>query len=57
LGFRKEVHSVIRPGREFSATYEGPEIDRKRIEDTLLPIAKENDIDFSVEFEESVKFP
>jgi hypothetical protein len=56
-GFKIEVHSVIRPGKEFSATYEGPDTDRSHVEDILRPIAERNKIDFSVEVEESVSFP
>jgi hypothetical protein len=57
VGFKKEVHSVVKPGKEFSATYTGPIVRRTRIEEILTPIAEKNQINFSVELEESVKFP
>ncbi len=57
MGFKKEVRSVIRPGKEFSTTYEGPEKEKKLIENILLPIAEKYDFDLSVETEESVRFP
>jgi hypothetical protein len=56
-GFKKEVHSVVVPGREFSVTYDGPSMDKNRIEEILKPLAEENQIGFSVEVEESVRFP
>jgi hypothetical protein len=57
LGFKKEVHSVVKPGKEFSATYTGSIVRKTRIEEILTPIAEKNQINFSVELEESVKFP
>jgi ribosomal protein S9 len=57
VGFKKEVHSVVVPGKEFSVTYEGPNMDRVRIEEILKPVAEQNQIGFSVEVEESVRFP
>ncbi len=57
MGFKKQVRSTIRRGKEFSTTYEGPETEKKRVESMLLPIAEKNDLDFSVEIEESVRFP
>ena len=56
-GFKKEVRSVVKPGKEFSVTYEGPTLDRSRLEEILKPVAKQNQIGFSVEVEESVRFP
>jgi len=56
-GFRKEVHSVVVPGKEFSVTYEGPSMERSRIEEILKPVAEQNQIGFSFEVEESVRFP
>ncbi len=56
-GFKKEVRSVVKPGKEFSVTYEGPTLDRSRIEEMLKPVAEQNQIGFSVAVEESVRFP
>ncbi len=56
-GFKKEVHSVLRPRRAFSVTYEGPNMEKDRIEELLKPVAEKNQIGFSVEVEESVRFP
>jgi hypothetical protein len=56
-GFKKEVRSVIKPGKEFSVTYDGPSIDKNHIEGLLEPVAQRNQVNFSVECEESVKFP
>jgi hypothetical protein len=57
VGFKKEVHSVAVPGKEFSVTYEGPSMEKNRIEEILTPVAEQNQIGFSVDVEESVRFP
>lgn len=57
VGFKKEVHSVIKPGRIFSATYNGPRVEQPRLEELLTPIATKNRISFTIEYEESVSFP
>jgi len=56
-GFKKEVRSVVKPGKEFSVTYEGPSLERSRIEEMLKPVVEQNQIGFSVEVEDSVRFP
>ena len=56
-GFRKEVHSVLQPGKAFSVTYDGPNMEKDHIEEMLKPVAERNEITLSVEVEESVKFP
>lgn len=56
-GFKKEVHSVIVPGKEFSVTYDGPSMEKDRIERLLQQVVIQNQIGLSLEVEESVKFP
>ncbi len=56
-GFKKEVRSVVKPGKEFSVTYEGPNMEKNHVEGILQPLAEKNQITFSVEVEESVRFP
>ncbi len=56
-GFKKEVRSVVKPGKEFSVTYEGPNMEKNREEEKLQILAEKNQITFSVEVEESVRFP
>lgn len=56
-GFKKEVHSVVKPGKEFFATYTGPIVEKTRIERILTALAERNQVNFSVELEEPVKFP
>jgi putative aminopeptidase FrvX len=56
-GFKKEIRSVAKPGKALSLTYDGPTIEKKRVEEVLKPIAERNSITFTVEVEESVKFP
>jgi len=57
LGFKKEVHSVVKPGKQYSLSYEGPRTEKSRIEDALQSVAEKNNIGLSFEVEESVKFP
>ena len=57
IGFRKQIRSVLVPGKEFAVTYDGPPIDKKQIEHLVGPLATRNGIIFSVEVEESVSFP
>ncbi len=56
-GFKKEVRSVVKPGKEFSVTYEGPNMEKNHVEGILQILAEKNQITFSVEVEESVRFP
>lgn len=56
-GFRKEVHSVLQPGKAFSVTYDGPNMEKNRVEELLKPVAEKNQIFLSLEVEESVRFP
>jgi putative aminopeptidase FrvX len=55
--FKKEIRSVAKPGKALSLTYDRPTIEKKRVEEVLKPIAERNSITFTVEVEESVKFP
>lgn len=55
--FKKEIRSVVKPGKAFSVTYDGPAIDKRLVEEILGPVAERNGITFTVEVEESVKFP
>ncbi len=56
-GFHKEVHSVLKPGKEFSLSYQGPNMAKGDVEAILMPIAEKNGIALSVETEESIRFP
>ncbi len=57
VGLKKQVRSVLVPGQQFSVTYEGPTIQKTRVEEALNPLAETNQIMISVETEESVSFP
>ena len=57
VGFKKEVSSVIRPGKEYSVTYEGPTGEKSMIEQLLKPLAEQHGFSVSIETEESVRFP
>jgi hypothetical protein len=56
-GFRKEVSSVVKPGKEYSITYEGPDMQRRNIEGLLKPVIDRHHLTLSIETEESVRFP
>jgi hypothetical protein len=57
FGLKKQVRSVLVPGKQFSTTYEGPSVEKNRVEETLKPLAGSNQITISIETEESVSFP
>jgi len=57
IGLRRQVRSVMVPGREYTVTYDGPMITKERIEEVITPLAKQNNLTFTVETEESVSFP
>ncbi len=48
---------MIKPGKEYSVTYEGPNADKSRIEELLKPLAEQHHVNVSVEVEEPVRFP
>lgn len=57
VGLRRQVRSVLVPGREFAVTYDGSSIEKRQVENVVGPLAERNGITFSVEVEESVSFP
>lgn len=56
-GFKKEVSSPVKPGKEYSVTYEGPNAEKTNLEELLQPLAQKHGLTISVETEESVRFP
>ena len=56
-GLRKQVRSVVIPGKEYTTTYDGPMIDKRKIEEIVTPIAEVHHFTFAVDIEESVTFP
>lgn len=56
-GFRKEVSTVVQPGKEFSITYDGPSAERKTIVELLRPVAERSKLEVKIELDESVRFP
>jgi hypothetical protein len=57
VGLKKQVRSVLVPGKEFSVTYEGANPTKERLTSILAPIAERNGITFAIDVEESVTFP
>jgi len=57
VGLKKQVRSVLVPGKQFEVTYDGPMIDKKRVEGIVAPLSERRRLTFSVEVEESVHFP
>jgi len=57
VGLRKQVRSAVVPGKEYAITYESPIIEKKRIEETVAPVADLHHVTFTVDVEESVGFP
>ena len=56
-GYKKQVRSVLKPGKEFLITYEGPTAVKDRLDEILKPIAERNQITFTTEVEDSIRFP
>ena len=56
-GLKRQVRSVLAPGKEFAVTYDGPTTDKGKVIEIIRPIAERYVIEFSVEVEESVSFP
>lgn len=56
-GFRKEVSSAVKPGKEYSITYEGPDTPKEKIEDFLKALCDQHHLRLAIETEESVRFP
>jgi hypothetical protein len=57
VGLKKQVRSVLVPGKAFSVTYEGPNATKERLTGILTPIAERSGITFTLDVEESVSFP
>ena len=57
VGLKKQIRSVLVPGKQFSTTYEGPAVEKAKVEEILKPLAELHQITASVETEESVSFP
>ena len=56
-GLRKQVRSVVVPGKEYSTTYDGPTMEKTQVEEILTPLAEHHRITYAVAIEESVSFP
>ena len=56
-GLKRQVRSVLVPGKEFAVTYDGPTAEKGSVIEIIRPIAERYVIEFSVEVEESVSFP
>ena len=56
-GYKKQVRSVLKPGKEFLITYEGPTAVKDQLDEILKPIAERNEITFTTEVEDSITFP
>jgi hypothetical protein len=57
IGLKKQVRSVLVPGKQFSTTYDGPSKEKTVIDQLVGPIAQRHGAQHSVELEESVSFP
>jgi len=57
VGLKKQIRSVLVPGKSFTITYDGPTLEKRRVEEVVAPLAERNGLMFSVEMEESVSFP
>jgi len=56
-GLRKQVRSVVVPGKAYATTYDAPNMDKGQVEEIMTPLAERHHITFKVDIEESVSFP
>ena len=56
-GLRKQVRSIVVPGKEYATTYNAQTIEKKQVEDIVAPLTKPHHVAFAVDIEESVSFP
>ena len=56
-GLRKQIRSVVVPGKEYTTTYDGATVDKREVEDILTPLVERHHLTFKAEIEESVSFP
>lgn len=57
VGLKKQVRSILVPGKAFSVTYDGPNATKEQLTGILTPIAERSGITFTIDVEESVSFP
>ncbi len=57
LGCMREARTVIEWGKSYSTSYEGPDLDDSKIQESILPIASKYGLKINVEKEESHHFP
>ena len=57
LGFKREISTVVKSGREYAITYDGPMIGKGQVGELLEPLAHQYQLKISIDVEESVKFP
>jgi len=56
-GLRKQVRSVVVPGKEYATTYESPTVEKGQVELVMRAVAEQYHFSFAVDLEESVSFP
>jgi len=56
-GLRKQVRSVMVPGKEYTTTYESPTVEKAEVERVMNAVSDRYHLSFSVDIEESVSFP
>ncbi len=57
MGYTKEARSVIEWGKNYSTSYEGPNLEDFKIEESINPVATKYSLKISLEKEESHHFP
>lgn len=57
MGYVKAVRSVIEWGKYYSSSYEGPDIDSSRLEESINAIAGKYNVKATITKEESHTFP
>lgn len=57
MGCTREARTVIEWGKNYSTAYEGPDLEKSKIEESMSPIVTKYNLKINVEKEESHHFP
>ncbi len=57
LGYTREARTVVEWGKNYATSYEGPNLENSKIEESVTPIASKYSLKITIEKEESHHFP
>lgn len=57
IGYMREARTVVEWGKNYSTSYEGPDLENSKIEESINPVASKYSLKINIEKEESHHFP